>query len=598
MRLGDIIGQMAELRKVKLTELAHGICSGTELSRFVYDETKEMDLLTFYAIIGRLHIALDRFSVMASQTELAYFRWKEEMEEAIRLRDFEKLQSRRTPPVDRYMRSSLLRQYDHYLNYIVQTECVGDPQKAYAEIRDAIAYMVEDHPSVKLSPGRYSATEFGYYLNFLIAARRANVATDTECAEALRQTLQVIYQDEFKDEHVIIVPKTVATMIVYFGDQFRRDEIRIWLRIAIQLLVHNAMGYELPTILELCCKYDLQNEEGSDDLYERSYRAICLAYQIGGEETTFNLYDLHQWSHKTLSIGKYLQDKRIENQITQEEISDEVIGVRRYSSIENGKAKPHRKTYVALAEKVDGWKNYYNARIITDELSVFILLTEARQAVNRGEKEALREALYQLRKRLDGTIPENNQFLQELGADLDFFEGHIRLTERIERFETALRVTFDSSKEPTKLVYSVEESDLIYKIVRAKRICGTLGQEDIDRLQSVIRCEEKASSAPWYKLCGYWRLMAGIFEDQNKYEECTNESYELIAKMIQYKCNHVLPDCLNLIAECSPEKSNPYNRELIQAAYDLCDLYQFKGNKQYLGESLLAWDKAFLSNGN
>ena len=328
------------------------------------------------------------------------------------------------------------------------------------------------------------------------------------------------------------------------------------------------------------------------DKYNRWYEAICTVYKTGKAESAllFNRYEAHDSNYQLYLIHEYLKRNRLfgnqerRKEISQEEISYEIMEQHHYSNIETGKTRPRKNHFAELTERMQVSSDMYQGEIITPYIMDFNLITAIRQSIIRNDIKTLTENFDLLSEHLDRSYTVNAQFLDQIMVNIRLMKKEITEEEATSVWENILNYTkpYKSDKE---VLYSDLEINLIYKIARSKFINGTASEEDAEILESVLLSEQTSSISSWDRIKLTKCLLATLLYSFGKPEEAANLFSECIRDMIIAQDAGIMIECVNNLSECIINTNEEEARKLMQAAHWLCDLYQKDQIKETIKET-------------
>lgn len=572
---------------ISFTELAKGICSNGQLTKLQRRE-KEINAVLFYYITKRLYVSPERFLVLLDKKEYNYFAWLHNMYEMIRAKDYVNLQK----AIDN--EGAILKQFKKYLiitryelsffRYIVKIEVEKDEIGAFEELKKSISFMTTVQG--ELAEGRYSAEELNRFMNYLVLALRLQVMQKEqvrECFENIIRMTQYTVRDPIEESK--IYPRVVCFLLRTVGELYSMEEWRAYLQRAIDLLCKTGDCFDLPAIVDLLCRMAQESDKESAVRYENWRLALREAYCLGEYNTEFNIYDSHDDFGQMTLLHEYLKRGRLATlnkdgkPYTQDQMSEDIMDVYNYARNELGYTRPSKEHLIKLTERMHVSGELFQGSIISSQFEDYWLMTKIRHAGNIGDIETMRDALSILSGHLDRNYVENRQFLDQEFLLLDELSGNITLQDSIVPLIRILEYTTPYKENDTH-IYSALEIDTIYKIVRAKRLCGLLQEEDVQILWSVRRSEKRFSLSSWNRTGLLYRLLAGICQVNGDTETGCQLARECLKDMILVQNAHVMADCLDIYAECSISKDPDYAKKLIQATYWVCDLYRDEANKR------------------
>ena len=280
---------------------------------------------------------------------------------------------------------------------------------------------------------------------------------------------------------------------------------------------------------------------------------------------------IHEYIRRSRLNMKNAEGKSISQKKFLHELDDRIINLVNYSRIEAGKSSPSRASFEVLTRQLNVSGDYKRGEIVSNDISDYWLITDIRTAANKGDADELETKLKILEERLDMDFEENRQFIDQKKVILAVLKKEITEQESIERLIKVLKYTCPYEAN-LNYVYDTVEEETIYMIVRNKRICGVMKQEDVDILKSYLQNEESKEGSSWYRKGDIKRLLAGILQTQGDVEEGKRLAKECLKEMIEVHSFFYAKDCIDILAECLIEQDKDYAIELLKDAYWLCDL--------------------------
>lgn len=154
---------------------------------------------------------------------------------------------------------------------------------------------------------------------------------------------------------------------------------------------------------------------------------------------------------------------------------------------------------------------------------------------------------------------------------LAVIKKELSLEESVERLIKILEYTCPYEAN-IHYVYNSLEEETLFMIVRNKRICGQMTDEDIDILKTFLQNEESKEGSSWNRKGSIKRLLAGILQEKGEIGEGERLSRECLKEMLEVQDFFYAKECLEIIAECISEKDKETAVVFMKAVYWLCDL--------------------------
>lgn len=183
-------------------------------------------------------------------------------------------------------------------------------------------------------------------------------------------------------------------------------------------------------------------------------------------------------------LGEAIKKRRLELELTQEQLCEGICEPITISRLENGKQTPSRNRINALLERLDMPADRYYALLSKNELDIDALQKEITsynirfRKASSNEKPKIRELALQAHKELEAIIDDDDtlsrQFILRSRVLLGTENGDYSLEEKISMLTEAIRVTsprFDID-DIGRGLYTTDEIKIINQLASAYSIAG------------------------------------------------------------------------------------------------------------------------------
>lgn len=410
--IGKMIFDLRVKSEYTLNQLAKGVCSVSELSKFESDEI----MLNFFQI-DRLFSRLGK-----TPTKLEYVLSKEAYE-IYKLRYY----------IEKNVATRSLNKARYYLNQYEAMKQAKEPlHRQFIEMQKAqIAWMEEKDfdEIIDLCEQAIHRTIFDTDIlknRFLLSSDELNlilfyweISYEGGKGKATKDIKDILTYSEYHfvdhEELARVYPYAALLAAKYTSSIFSNDEIVLILRKAIELLRDEGKLFLLPEIVKEYEKYNNIITEKNDLTrfinVRKSLIEIGKIYQIN-----YNKLRLFEQISRNFKLDyEIIRKNRIAEKMSQEKMSEEVCTRETLSRIERGVTCPTQKNLEKLLLKLNREGKRVDTEIITD----FTVLEKKKKYstyVYRLEYDKADLILEELKDDLDQTIKKNKQYI--LGEEL------------------------------------------------------------------------------------------------------------------------------------------------------------------------------------
>lgn len=585
MKIGKLLRGTRIYMGISQQTLCRGICTVSALSKYESEE-RIPDSLLFSLFMQRMGKTADNFAFMISAEEYEYYQWKNETLEAIRRREWSKVEEL----VQEYEKrnfscnENLQKQYILYLEFLLQEKCCGEIDRALPLLRNAVLCTIPDFEAEGWTKERrMGVSEINliiFYVKKSVSYGKMSPQTAQKIFGELLQYLYTVNLDE--QEAVKIVPRLICLLLEMAGENMESKERIRYAKEALNLLTRSGFLYNLSEIL-LLLEEELEKEQsGEAVMYRKQREALCEIMKEYGKSAAFDDTELYDNGRNLFLTAEILYNYRQHNGLTQEKTSEEICAVETYSRMENGRQAPSMKHYKALEKKLGiGW-GYYQCDLEVEDYRLLEIRNKVQRSIYYQNWDEVLAGLCELKDELDITIPVNLQYIRMTEALVQYYRGEIAVEEWYEKAVEALELTRPDFKEKVEFVtFSKHELILVNHIAIALDNMGKNKQafELLNYVFDDFRKQKQTLNMLWNKLSlliyNYQCLLAGKGLRQESYNVC-NLGLELSVKngegsnLGDYVMS--MATALEILKMAEPHKV----RKMYEQAYFLSDLFHSK----------------------
>ncbi len=430
-RIGKMIYKLRKEAGISQWDLARGIVSKTELSRIERGE-KEIDRFTMEALFQRIGKSADKLEQMLSSQEYQHILSRNQM-----LCYLLAGKTAETKQVLEEYKQILIKdkQWDLPLYY-----------QAWLQFYAVCYYIKSRNPekSIELLKQALAVT-YPKWEN--MAYEKANFSRKVYlCVQEIQLILMILYIafcgkylwiPDNKEKYIAILEK----LMVYIDKQYTDGEERakvfpqcVWLwgkiclsqgnagtayevcRKGIDCLAENGSLSMLYHLLEL--EEECQKKLGKENLLHKvkeQKAAVKFLYDIAenvmpSERIAEFLFVSRQ--SEILVANELLKEVRLEQNLSQEELSTDICTQETLSRIECGKRRPHSKNLYGMLRKMGVERERVYGFIISDDYELYEKVRWYKRKISKGEMDAAKVLLDELENALDMDNIVNRQFIE------------------------------------------------------------------------------------------------------------------------------------------------------------------------------------------
>ncbi len=250
------------------------------------------------------------------------------------------------------------------------------------------------------------------------------------------------------EEKVKVYPYAVLLLAERYGIGENRHYIKPLLEESLELLREEGRILYLPETLEVYAR--LLEEEGAnpeqiEELQEMREALLKLEGDFGMH---FEQYRLFQHLNRAFELDyEMIRRSRLACHMSQEELCEGICTQETLSRIERGKHKPNGQILKKLLEKMNRKRERVGMYITTERFEVIALERRIARAIHRFEYEEAEELLEKLKREIDMSVLENQQYIAMEQILIEEEKGEITYKQAVEQLWELLKLTLNDIKE-------------------------------------------------------------------------------------------------------------------------------------------------------
>lgn len=581
MTYGKMLSRFRKERQLKLRQISEGLCDTVILQNFE-KELRIPDILLFERLLERMGVSPEELSLMANEKEYEYYLWREQVCEFLENKNWDELKKilnleiGKTGLFNLKLETQFLAYVQGlYLGFLKKHEQAAFQMKYAAEqtIPQLFAVLDED---VLLS-----TMEVHCLLLYLYYGVKGKIIKREEGKKIFFSFEKFLYNGKIDScEKVKCYPKLICSGFYLFADTIRERDWLLFCEKAIQMLRENKSFEDVTELLRLYIPLLEKRESRELEFYKKQYEVFCDLLEGEGISTEFQPEFLNRSKLKVYLLSEYFRAKRIEKNMTQRMVSEEICEPESYSRIEKGIRTPTPNNYKKLVQKLDiGWC-YYRGELDCDELKAFELRRKQRIAMIEGRYYDSLDFLEDLEECLDMKSVVNYQYLTFLRCVILCRLGKMSIEEATEKLQELLYLTQEMKAEETQLIYySQTELEIIAHLAQLFRKQGKY-EDGIKLCEKVIKQMQNGKVGFEYQWSGFAMVFCAL---SNLYFKIGK--YKLTIEIREYvKCKEmkkreasIICNNLDAIADALEHMGKQYSQEykkLYRFTYYMADFFK------------------------
>lgn len=559
-RMGRFIGQLRVHENITLKQLARGLCEPGYLNKIENGEREVGKLLTD-ALFQRLGKPVELFERFLDHDE--FVKWKQRQEIISYLRSGNATKALECAA--RYRTGELCVLEQQFLA-IVEIDCHAlngmGAEKLLPLVVNALHMTQPDFGTVPFE--ELLLTQNEGRLLFACLRLREQLEGSEAVAWAYPKLMQYFKHPRYESRERVYLFPYVACRVVeneyregnYFAALAVCEDALAELTREKRLYAYDELLTWKQTLMTAMGNSDRTPENLSKELTKLLERVPKRAELLVPCEEQGHVYWLNQ----------VIRDRRALLNLSQEELSRNVCGLRSVSRVENEERKLHRKLRKELLQKVHMSGERYDYEIISERYEDYLLRSELDRAIIRKDRDRTMHLLSLLKEHVP-LLPTNRQYLLKKELDIKAFlpEDDPRrwLPDRLgRRLEAIFRLTLPLDFRKVSLwpagLLSVNETLLL--MMRA--VCHMRQQryqEGLDLLLFVKKCLECGAANDSYHGDLHMRLgihLSSALNSVGRYAEAEQTAREFMQCSLENRSSSQLARYAYIVA-CNIEAQLP-----------------------------------------
>lgn len=440
-KLGTMIIETMVKQNVNQADLCAGLCSTTAFSRYIRGD-RHMDRLMLTVILQRLGKSADKFTTLLSHEEYVYFAWKQKVYVAQLHKEWEKVKEllQQKEALDRSSNEVLQEQFYLIMQAVAEEKLCHNREKSVRLLARAIELTVPDFINRLDSQLLLGVQELSAILYW------QNLQPDKKLSMRILGKLVNYTETHFEDlqEKSKIYPKAAAQYLPFLYEEEKYLECLTLAQNTLNIMTSTGFTSGIEMVLSFYInaaeKLNLTEMVRKQKRQFAAWRELMREMNITAEEAEIDICQPDVGQDIAL-LHEMIFRKRKAQGFTQEKLSENICEPESLSRIETGKRTPSQKTYEAIAERLSLPEERYFSAIETDDFEVLDRCWKLeKMSMQRNWKE-VETQLEWLTGRLDLSVAQNLQYVEEIRYILEKGRGEISVEESFERLMNILKKT-------------------------------------------------------------------------------------------------------------------------------------------------------------
>lgn len=480
--IGQLIKSVRTYKNVAQNSLSSGICAASALARYEAG-TREMDGLTFIALMHRLGFSADGFEFMVDTEEYSYYRWRYRTHTYIKCGDWIGLEEHRhyERKVPGTVNGILHSQYEFYIEAVIHL--VRGKKDRFCQCIDrALGCTVANSANSRayIGMGRF---ELHLYMLYLYGKKEKKLIN----AKEIKKILTGIYnyvQDRVRD-----------------GCEFQK--ICTELVMAEAVLVGRSEDVETESV-----RYAHEN----DSIVDRELPNMSIEQWIRNW--------INDRYHICL-INEYLRAERTDKGLNQIQFVHGICEAETYSRVESGSRRMSTGNYSRLKERLGICYGNYRYYIINHDSRAYILMKKLEYEMKANNYNEANKLLEMISASIDISKSENIQYIRLVSAIIRRKQGEIAADCMIEECKDILNITVDNISRVRRFLTRTE-LELLYQMAESYHELGRHNKVETI-INIVVHNRQKKSSI--YDEYARRTMIDNIVSDEKKSRDENIEEY-------------------------------------------------------------------------
>lgn len=575
MTLGEVIQKLRVEQRVSQHDLARGIITGSELSRFENNE-KKLDKIIISALFQRLGKTFDKLECQVSIGEYRMVLLREQLINCLENRN-EKLLKSYIEQYEKIYKPSHRLNLQFLLLIKASKEYLinQNNQKCIELLQEAIEVTL---PEWKDYRWYYDCLCIQEIQIITMIAYMYLILGNVEAETLIKLNIDFInkhYTD--MEERTKILTPAYWVYIRVLLEQNKNEEAETYCRLAKENLTQIGMVSLMDRFLKIETELT-ENEEKKSRLYGQ-YKAIQFVKEIIQKEEVDEFFQILKTNHQQELYLSYetIKDVRVAMNISQEELSWEICANETLSRAEGGERPLSRKNRELLCEKLHIDPNLYTGNVVSIDYDVHRLTREFARLWYKKDIEKACQVMNLVESQLDMHIPMNRQYIEHWRILTKAMKQQISYEEAVEGFEKILCYTMRFGTNEISRVPSRTELRILISIATFyKRL--KQDEKTIEIYQKILNIYEKSEVEEIHhvqSLIIIYLNYSVVLEENNRLDEA--EKYAIKAIKLSYECGRadtIGTIIANMSCIYNKEKNSEKVAEYVTQAINLLTLYK------------------------
>ncbi len=495
LNIGVMVYELRKKRNIAQGELARGIVSLADLSRFEHGE-KYLEKVVVEALFQRMGKSFDKFEVLVPQKEYDLLILREQMYAALAAHNDRELAElleiyAGLEEDDR----TLHCQFRGLMQGILECHRGTSSKQVLAIWEKAVALTFPDWNKKDWDSYFLCTQELQGLLLLAYGEQELLGADSTSYLEQMRVYIEKRVLDE--EEKARVYPACLWLLCRNYMRQGKHADLKNTCIAAEQSMSENGILTFMEKVLQM------HRTVAAGDALEKidaSLEALDFVFRMVGYERTDNDADLLLRSNQHGEIAlsnELIYEMRLARGMSQEELGWDICTQETLSRIEKGGRTPQPKRLEKLMNRLELEPEIYTGYVAVQDYEVLEKIRAYKRAAAKKQKDRTEHLWADIAKALDESIPINRQFIWEHEIAHKLETGELGFEEAVREFEDCLRVTMKQYKGEVYRIPTREEVCIINQIAL---ICRRKGDcdEAIKRYQAILERYNKSRVAEYY----------------------------------------------------------------------------------------------------
>lgn len=578
---GKLIGNIRNEYDIKLTTLAHGLCSTGQLGR-IESGSRSAEKMLFESLYQRMGKYSGRFEMLVDCDEY------EELEKRMQIRHFidNGKYDEATKGIEEYKNNTKNKIHLQYL-------CLAECEIMHRTGQEIAVCMEKLMEGIRYTYPDFNIEEIGeYYLSrmeMLMAqqyVRYMELSGQKDKAVKLyHDILNCLEKDRYDRSERELLYRHVGYWLMnhYIGCEKYYKALEIGER-AYELTVKGAMIMFLAELKDgiIRCNESL----GRDMTEERKMLAVLKRmnkrFGVKGAEDFFPIYT----EERVYNVNEVIRQRRELMGMTQEELAEGICDVTTISRLENKKQTLSDKIRIPLLQKLHLSGDKYIACVDTYEYKVFEKLNQMRDAIDEGRMDVAEKILDEIEEKYKFDTINSRQYVCRMRNNIEWFREN-KSGNFIDNIERLLKKSVYPDDQEKKVILFQNEWRLLENLADYYEKKG----EYYKAVKYVSMIEPEESELIIYeqgiRYIVYQTAMGDILGETGAVEEAKVNLEKALDMSIQIDVLSWFPRLTYVYAWNILEKKEQKSSadleecgEMLEYAYVLSEIYGNEGRKQ------------------